>query len=126
MRVKEILILFIFLIIISFGFQCGKDRNAPDHLIGVWGTSDPGYADRQFEIARYEIIFQTGKKTFDTYSIESIEMEKVPGGQRLLYTINYKSAEKLKYKFSFYYDPAENGAIRFKNQDQFVWTKEKK
>jgi len=29
-------------------------------------------------------------------------------------------------KFSFYYNPTDHGVIRFKNQDQIVWTKEKK
>jgi hypothetical protein len=126
MKVERVLILFICLMMIFFGFQCGKNRNAPDHLIGVWGTSDPGYADRNFEITGNEIIFQTGETTFDTYSIKSIEMEKVPRGQSLLYTITYKNVEGLKYKFSFYYQPAGQGEIRFKNQDQILWTKEKK
>ena len=126
MRVKSILIiLFIFIMTIFFGFQCGKDRNAPDHLIGVWGTSDPTYADRTFEISRNELIFQTGEKTFDTYSIKSIEMEKIPGTEKILYTINYVNKEGLKYKFSFYYNPAGQGEIRYKNQKEISWTKEK-
>jgi hypothetical protein len=53
-------------------------------------------------------------------------MGKAPGGQSLLYTITYKSVEGLKYKFSFYYNPAGQGEIKFKNQDQIMWTKEKK
>ena len=126
MRMEKVLILFISLMILFFGFQCGGKKALPDNLIGVWETSDPKYADRIFEITRNEVIFQTGETTFDTYSIKSIEMEKVPGGQSLLYTITYKNIEGLEYKFSFFYDPAGNGAIRFKNQDQFVWTKEKK
>jgi len=36
---------------------------------------------------------------------------------------NYKEQES---KFSFAYNPAGQGEIKFKNQDQFVWTKEKK
>jgi hypothetical protein len=36
---------------------------------------------------------------------------------------NYKGQE---FKFSFYYHPADHGVIKFKNQDQIVWTKEKK
>ena len=28
-----------------------------------------------------------------------------------------------EYKFSFYYDPANQGRIRFKNQSEMVWTK---
>ncbi len=131
MRVERVLLLFTLLIALFFGFQCGKNKALPDHLIGVWETSDPKYADRIFEITRNELIFQTGETTFDTYSIKSIEMEKVPGGQvpggqSLLYTITYKSIEGLQYKFSLYYNPVGQGEIRFKNQDQILWTKEKK
>jgi hypothetical protein len=98
----------------------------PENLIGVWGTSNPTYADRTFEITKNEVIFQTGEQTFDTYSIKSIEMEKVHRGEDDLYTINYENKEGLKYQFSFYYNPAGQGVIRYKNQMQMAWTKEKK
>ncbi len=61
MRVERVLLLFILLISIFFGFQCGKNRAIPNNLIGVWETSDPKYSDRTFEITRNEIIFQTGE-----------------------------------------------------------------
>jgi hypothetical protein len=57
--------------------------------------------------------------------IKKIEMEKVPGKQTLLYIFHYKNKEGLKYKFSFYYDPTGQGEIRYKNQSQIVWTKER-
>lgn len=126
MKVERILVVFIILTIAFFGFQCAESTIVPDNLIGVWGTSDPTYDDRTFEITRNEIIFQTGEKTFDTYAIKKIEMEKVSGGQTLLYIFHYKNKEGLKYKFSFYYNPAGQGEIRYKNQSQVVWTKEKK
>jgi hypothetical protein len=125
MKFKKVLVLFILMMMALIGFQCGKSKTAPDYLIGVWGTSDPTYADRTFEITRNEVTFQTGEQTFNTFSIKSIEMEKAPGGKNDLYTIHYKSKEGLIYKFSFYYNPAGQGEIRYKNQTQMVWTKKK-
>jgi hypothetical protein len=125
MKVERALIEVLIVFIIILGCESKKIAAVPENFIGVWGTSDPTYADRTFEITRNEIIFQTGEKTFNTYSIKSIEMEKVPGVESSLYTINYKNKEGLKYKFSFYYDPAGQGEIRYKNQRQIAWTKKK-
>ncbi len=126
MKVERALVGLLIFLIIILGCESKKIARVPDNLIGVWGTSDPTYADRTFEITRNEIIFQTGENTFDTYSIKSIEMEKgFPGVENDLYTINYINKEGLKYKFSFYYNPAGQGEIRYKNQRQIAWTKEK-
>jgi hypothetical protein len=122
-KVEKILALFFLLMIPFFGFQCGGTPTVPENLIGVWGTSDPTYADRTFEITGNEVIFQTGERTFDTYRINKIEVEKVAGKQNLLYIFHYKSKEGLKYKFSFYYDPKGKGEIRYKNQSHILWTK---
>jgi hypothetical protein len=126
MRVERISILFILLMILFFGFQCGKNRTAPDHLIGVWKTSEPKYEDRFFEIDRSTITFGIGEGNIDTHSITNIEIEKVAEAKGNLYTIYYKNKEGEESKFSFYYNPTDHGVIRFKNQDQIVWTREKK
>jgi len=125
MKVKRVFGVVIVFLIIILGCESKKIAAVPDNLIGVWGTSNPKYADRIFEITRNEVIFQTGEKTFNTCPIISIEMEKTQG-QNPLYTINYKNQEGLKYKFIFYHDPEGIGAIRFKNQQEITWTKEKK
>ena len=121
MRMEKVLILFICLIILFFCFQCGKNKTAPDHLIGVWKTSEPKYEDRFFEIDRTTITFGTGGENSDTHPITNIEVEKGS-----LCTIYYKNAEGQEFKFSFYYNPTDHGVIRFKNQEQIVWTKKKK
>jgi hypothetical protein len=124
MKVERILLVIFILFVIPFsGFQCGKGPTVPDNLIGVWETTDPMYADRTFEITRNEVIFQTGEQTFNPYTIKKIEMEKAPGKQTLLYTFHYMNQKGLQYKFSFYYDPAGQGEIRYKNQSQILWTK---
>jgi hypothetical protein len=126
MKVERALVTLLIFLIIILGCESKKIAAVPENLIGVWGTSDPTYADRTFEITRNEVIFQTGEQTFDTYSIKSIEMEKVPGEKNNLYTINYIDKEGGKFKFFFYYNPAGRGEIRYKNQRQIAWTKEKK
>jgi hypothetical protein len=105
-----------------FAFQCGGKGTIPEDLIGVWETTSPTYADRFFEITLGEVIFGTGERTFDTYPITKIKMEK-DATQKNLYVICYKNVEGQEYNFSFYYDPANRGKIRFKNQQEMVWTR---
>jgi hypothetical protein len=122
MKVKRVLIIIIYLIVLPT-CQCGRKATVPEDLIGVWETAAPTYADRFFEIRTDEIIFGTGEEKFDTYPITKIKIEKDPGEQGTLYIICYKNIEGQEYKFSFYYDPANQGTIRFKNQKEMVWTK---
>jgi hypothetical protein len=122
MKVKRVLIIIIYLIVLPT-CQCGRKATVPENLIGVWETAAPTYADRFFEIRTDEIIFGTGEEKFDTYPITKIKIEKDRGGQRRLYIICYKNIEEQEYKFSFYYDPTNQGTIIFKNQQEMVWTK---
>jgi len=122
MKVERVLVIIIYLVLL-FACQCGKRPAVPDDLIGVWETAAPTYADRFFEIRTDEIIFGTGEEKFDTYPITKIKIEKDRGEQGTLYVIWYKNIEGQEYKFSFYYDPANQGTIRFKNQQEMVWTK---
>jgi hypothetical protein len=103
--------------------QGGGKAAVPDELIGVWETTAPTYADRFFEITVGEVMFGTGEEKFDTYPIKKIKIEKDFKEQKAYYIIYYKNVEGQEYKFSFYYDPANQGTIRFKNQKEMVWTK---
>ena len=103
-------------------FQCGRGT-VPEDLIGVWETKSPAYADRFVEIQAKEIIFGTGEGKFDVYPITKIRIEKDRQEQKTLYLICYKNMDGKVYKFFFYYDPANQGTIRFKNQKEMVWTK---
>ena len=126
MRPKTIQIVFIVLVMLCFTLQCSKIKTAPEDLIGVWKTSDPKYEDRFLEIDRSTITFGKGGGDSDTHPITSIEVEKGPEAKGNLYTIAYKDKEGQKFNFLIYYDPANQGTIRFKNQDQIEWTREKK
>jgi hypothetical protein len=121
MKAKRVWKIIICLMALS-AFQCGGKGTVPENLIGVWETTSPTYADRFFEITSGEVIFGTGEHTSDTYPIAKIRMEKDPTG-RALYVICYKNVEGQEYKFSFYHDPANRGSIKFKNQQEMVWTK---
>jgi hypothetical protein len=109
-------------LILSTACQGGKKPAVPDGLIGVWKTTTPPYDDRFLEIKTNEIIFGTGEDQFDTYPVTKIKIEKA--SQETFYTICYKNAEGQEYHFSFYYDPANHGTLRIKNQKAMVWTKE--
>ena len=122
MKVEKVWIIIIYLMVLSV-CQCGRKTTVPDDLIGVWETTAPTYADRFFEIKTDEIIFGTVEEKFDTYPITKIKIEKDREGQGTLYIICYKNIAGQEYKFSFYYDPANQGTIRFKNQKEMVWTK---
>jgi len=122
MKVKRVLVIIIYLIVLST-CQCGRKTTVPEDLIGVWETAAPTYADRFFEIRINEIIFGTGEEKFDTYPITKIKTEKESEEQEMLYILCYKNIEGQEYKFSFYYDPANQGTIRLKNQQEMVWTK---
>jgi hypothetical protein len=123
MKREKILVLILCLVLL-FACQRSGKATAPVELIGVWKTTAPAYADRFFEIKTDEVIFGTGEGNFDTYPIAKIKTEKDPREQGTLYTLYYKNIERQEYKFSFCYDPVNQGTIRFKNQKEMVWTKE--
>lgn len=123
MKGRKGLVVLIFFLALS-SFQCGKKATVPEGLIGVWKTTAAPYDDRFFEIKADEVIFGTGEGNFDTYPITKIKTEKDPREQGTLYTLSYKTIERQEYRFSFYYDSANQGTIRFKNQKEMVWTKE--
>jgi hypothetical protein len=122
MKVERVWIIIIYLMVLV-ACQGGGRAAVPDDLLGVWETTTPDYADHPFEIKTDEVIFGTGEGSFDTYPITKIKIEKDPVEQKTLYIICYKNTAGQEYKFSFYYDPANQGTIRFKNQKEMVWTK---
>jgi hypothetical protein len=122
MKIGRVLVVIVYLFVFST-CQCGRKIAVPEDLIGVWETTAPAYADRFFEIKTDDVIYGTGEGKFDTYPITKIKTEEDPKESGTLYVICYKNIEGQEYKFSFYYDPANQGTIRFKNQKEMVWTK---
>jgi hypothetical protein len=123
MNSRQALLIFTLLATIV-GCQPATEKTIPDDLLGVWKTSEPKYVDLFFELKKDAIIFATGEKNTDTYSVASVEQARDEEG--LLYNIHYLNLEGQEYTFSIYYAPTNHGVIRFKNQKHFTWTKERR
>jgi hypothetical protein len=105
---------------------CGPERTktVPNELIGVWKTTAPDYADRFLELSRDTIRFGTGGD--ESYVRSIVGVEKVLENGSTLYTIFYidpADPEKYQSKVAFYYDPGNQGVIRYKNRKDMAWTK---
>ena len=109
----------------TVGVQCERMFAVPEELIGVWVTKDPNYQDRPFEIKKNTVIFEQGLGylDFDVYPIVGVKKTESEG--QTLYIIYYTIPSGKKFEFSFYYSAANGGEIRFKNQPEMVWTKQK-
>ncbi|MFQ5930299.1 MAG: hypothetical protein ACE5MK_11420 [Acidobacteriota bacterium] len=123
---KSRIVPVVFAVLATFlGCEFRENTIVPEELIGVWKTAETRYADRFFELNRDVVIFGTGGHTSTVHAILSIETEEVREEAKTLYILYYLSSEGQKYQFSFYYHPAQ-GVIRFRNQQQFEWTKRTK
>ena len=116
--------LFVALAVFAPLFGCQpRNTSVPNHLIGLWKTSDWEYADRSFEITKDSVIIRAGQKTLSNRSISNIE---TTGGKNINFNIFLLNQEGGEFKFSFYYDPKNNGEIRLKNPVKIAWTKERR
>ena len=105
------------------GCQAQKESPVPDHLLGVWSTSAPRYADRYIEIRNDMIIFGTGGDAFELHVLTDVN--EVREGEAIVYTITHLNHFGQPYTLSFYYEPTSDGIMRFKNQREIAWTKER-
>jgi hypothetical protein len=105
------------------GCQSEQDATVPEHLLGVWTTPHPKYADRYFEIRNDAMIFGHGGENFEVHALADVDQSREEGS--ILYTITHLNHDGQRLTFAFYYDPATK-AIRFKNQKAIVWTKERR
>ena len=106
-----------------FGCQCREPTTLPGEILGMWKTSAPKYEGCFFEITKDSIIF-ANRDLLEAFDVNVIsKIEKTQKEKQILYTIYYKKGKGEEYKFPFYYDPSEGGAIRFKNQKGIEWMK---
>ena len=124
MKPKTYLAVFAILMMF-FGTKCGKTPIVSDDLIGVWKTVSPKYAGTFFELTKTSIKFKTKEETVNTYAITKIKSKKEGEEEWTLYTICYVAQEGLEYEFPFYFSPERNGRIRFKNQMDIIWNRER-
>ena len=109
------------ILMILVGCQSREGATVPDELVGTWKTSAPKYVDRSFEIRKNVIILGTGQGNTDLHPISNIQEAR--DGEAIFYTISYVNYEGRPDRFSFHYDPARGGVIRFKNQQRIEWTR---
>ena len=124
MRLKIFLVTFIVILLFS-ACQYEQKTTAPDELVGVWKTMGPKYAGSFFEFTEDKIIIGTVEGDKISSDIKTIGRKDVKSEGIILYTIHYGNSEEENITLSILYDPANNGTIRFQNQDRIVWTKEK-
>ncbi len=105
-------------------YGCAQRAIIPDDLVGIWTTPTPIYEGCFFEITKEEIIFGAKDGSESNFFIKDLKTQKIPHEEWTLYTISYVVRGYQKYEFPFYYHPASNGVIRFKNKMESVWTKE--
>jgi hypothetical protein len=101
--------------------EIGTPVPLPPHLVGVWRTSEPKYADRFVEISDHTVVFGTGGGTRTIHAISHVSFVDERG--RLLYTVWYWDGppdDRVGQTLSFYYDP-EPRVIRLKNQQDIAW-----
>jgi hypothetical protein len=120
MKTKWILISAFILIVVSiFVFFSKKNADLPENFAGKWTTLDPRYADRYFELTKTTLTYGLGDGKEDIYQVSGVK--KIIEDNNILYTIYYKNEDGLKFTRSFYYEPANDGKIRFKNQEEIAW-----
>lgn len=120
---REIIGIMLALFMAAAFFGCGKINSIPEELLGIWETSEPKYEGTYFELGLNTLTFKDIEGKIVDYMITSIKRKKSKGNDWYEYTLKYKSLETKKMEFSFYHDPAEDGTLRFKNQELVVWHK---
>jgi len=104
---------------------CQAQSNAlPEGVLGHWTTAAHRYEDRFFELDADHLTFGTGGGSSYRNAILRIEVTEEEDG-RPLYHIEHQGSEGQSYTFSFYYEPAEGGVIRLRNQTEIHWKKER-
>ena len=101
----------------------GSDE-IPDDLIGYWVTDEPRYAEARMEITKETITFSKGLDYINMNEIDDVEVSDKKG--KTLVKITYEDREGGEFTLSLYHYPGpRNGSIRFVNQMQMVWEKER-
>ena len=113
----------VLLVTLAIIFCSNDSRVTLDKFYGLWKTTAENYEDRFFEITDSTIAFGIGNGKQDIYYIQAVT--KTVEDKQNLYTITCENIEETDFKLSFYYDRNAGGVIRFKNQMDIEWTRDK-
>jgi len=119
------LFVLLFILIIVFAHGCGKKATISDEMIGTWNTTDSKYKETSFELTVDKIIFRTLRGEVNANTIKKIKKKKAPDPEETLFTLTYVNLEGQETIFSFFFSQKNGGMIRFQNQPEIIWTKEK-
>jgi len=112
----------IFLLILIFVVGCEREVIFPQHLIGVWKTSAPKYADRYMKISQHTVVYGIGKPEEVSHTIDRIGIKQ--GGDGTVYTFYLRDAEGEKDTLTLTYRPDSGGTLQIKNSKE-IWKKDK-
>jgi hypothetical protein len=90
------------LVVALIGCQDNSNRTVPPHLIGVWTTSTPKYADRFLQFTEHHLIFGIGTGQEISHSIDKVDSTQA-NGRDIVYTFHYKDAEGEKWTLTVTY-----------------------
>lgn len=124
MKPKRLFVVLTILIIV-FAHGCGKKATISDEMIGTWNTTDSKYKETSFELTVDKIIFRTLGGEVNANTIKKIKKKKASDPEETLFTLTYVSIEGQETIFSFFFSQKNGGMIRFQNQPEIIWTKEK-
>ena len=114
----------VWLTIILTASSCVSQTQLPDELLGIWKTEALKYKDTFFEMKTGLLVLGTKADEVQSFTITKVERKKLREEEWVLYTVFYQNDRLQKLEFPFYYNPANKGFIRFKNQKNLVWKKE--
>jgi hypothetical protein len=100
---------------------CRSNTAVPQHLIGVWKTSEPRFANCQIEFIEGLVILglMNGEEQYNSIQkVESVE----ESGRSVLYSFHYRDAEGRESKLTFLYEADSGGTIQLKNHTE-IWKK---
>lgn len=104
-----------------FFVGCKGEVIVPQHLIGVWETPAPKYADRYMKFTEHTLIYGLGEGGEVSHEIERINVEQ--GGGGTMYTLYYRDSEGEKWTLTFTYSP-DTRTIQIKNNEE-LWERTK-
>jgi hypothetical protein len=117
--VKYVLRIALLFLILLVG--CKGEVVVPQHLIGVWETPAPKYADRYMKFSEHTLTYGIGDGEEVSHEITKIGTEQTGGGK--MYTFHYRDSEGEKWTLIFTYSP-DTGTIKMKNSDE-IWKRTK-
>jgi hypothetical protein len=121
---KNVLSVTIVILGILCLWQCSTQRTVPDELAGIWKTKIPAYEGSFLELQENTISFGTVEGDVQVFSIIKINKNK-EDGEWESYIIHYRDNNFKRCELPIYFHPTNDGIMRFKNNEDVTWFREK-